>query len=325
MTSDPHSASTGNLAAWLAGGCAALLAGCTPGQQLTVDQLPFGALIVAAGQAETESELNFGDDLGVWTGDGECDDPRFQGSGAAETLVLEDLGHDATDCAAAYRAGSIELNPIFVTLAGNINFGNDNSEYARDGECDDARFVGDGVAGILLLADIGTDASDCRELFQAGRIALDNTLISGPFTRFGSDAAAGTVAMMQLVSFGDDSGPWAQDGECDDWRFVRSDGSSALLVEDMGTDQTDCMLAWSNDDVMLHPVIADLTGPVRFGDNNSEWAHDGECDDPRFVGAGVAAVLSVESLGHDAADCFTLAEQGSIHLHPLLGGPQSGA
>jgi hypothetical protein len=51
-----------------------------------------------------------------------------------------------------------------------------------------------------------------------------------------------------------------------------------------------------------------------FGDNSSEWADDGECDDPRFEGSGSAATLLDEDLGHDAADCRALFEQGRVAL-----------
>ena len=128
------------------------------------------------------------------------------------------------------------------------------------------------------------------------------------------------MEILQAVDFGDDSSQWARDGECDDWRFVRADGSSAMLVEDMGTDRSDCMEAWRSGEVTLHPVIGEMTGQVNFGDNSGEWANDGECDDPRFLGNGVAALLLVESLGRDAADCWLLVSQGEIQLHPLLGG-----
>ncbi len=51
-----------------------------------------------------------------------------------------------------------------------------------------------------------------------------------------------------------------------------------------------------------------------FGDDASVWANDGECDDPRFVGAGMAEVLLDEDLLHDATDCRALFGRGSISL-----------
>ncbi|MCZ6604432.1 MAG: tetratricopeptide repeat protein [Alphaproteobacteria bacterium] len=54
-----------------------------------------------------------------------------------------------------------------------VNFGDDLSPFAHDGECDDARFYGPGMAKTRLLkADLFHDATDCRTLFEAGHIQL---------------------------------------------------------------------------------------------------------------------------------------------------------
>lgn len=52
----------------------------------------------------------------------------------------------------------------------------------------------------------------------------------------------------------------------------------------------------------------------RFGDDRSKWANDGECDDPRFEGAGSAITLLDADQAHDASDCERLFEQGRIVL-----------
>ncbi len=54
--------------------------------------------------------------------------------------------------------------------------------------------------------------------------------------------------------------------------------------------------------------------PIDFGDDSSTWANDGECDDPRFAGQGVADTLLDEDLYGDATDCRTLYEQGLVAL-----------
>ena len=56
---------------------------------------------------------------------------------------------------------------------------------------------------------------------------------------------------------------------------------------------------------------------VEFGDDSSTWANDGECDDPRFEGRGMAAMLVADDLGHDATDCRTLYEAGDIRLREV--------
>ena len=58
---------------------------------------------------EQGANFSFGDDTSLWAKDGECDDPRFEGSGMARTLLEEDRGHDASDCSELLRSGRIRL------------------------------------------------------------------------------------------------------------------------------------------------------------------------------------------------------------------------
>jgi hypothetical protein len=118
--------------------------------------------------AALHAQPDFGDDTSQWANDGECDDPRFEGAGAAETLLAEDRGHDAADCRMLFNAGRITLRGAGV----EIDYGDDRSEWAHDGECDDPRFEGNGMAATLLDADAYHDATDCRKLVAEGRIAF---------------------------------------------------------------------------------------------------------------------------------------------------------
>ena len=56
--------------------------------------------------------------------------------------------------------------------SGPGDFGDDSSEWADDGVCDDTRFVGDRGDGAWASNDdhVGRDATDCRNLLNAGRI-----------------------------------------------------------------------------------------------------------------------------------------------------------
>lgn len=56
------------------------------------------------------------------------------------------------------------------------------------------------------------------------------------------------------------------------------------------------------------------SGDIDFGDNSSEWARDGECDDPRFAGRGMASTLLEDDQLRDADDCRWLYNEGSIRL-----------
>ena len=56
------------------------------------------------------STINFGDDAGKYSQDGECDDKRFAGDGMTATPLLDsDIKHDATDCRAKFAQGRLSL------------------------------------------------------------------------------------------------------------------------------------------------------------------------------------------------------------------------
>lgn len=140
---------------------AALIAGCdTPTDEVT------DATIV-------QGPINFGTNESKWANDGECDDPRFEGQDTDLSLLTDNRGADASDCLMLYNAGEIRLAGINPDT-GAIDFGDDASEYARDGECDDPRFTGPGTPlnYTLLVEDRGHDATDCRTLYEAGDARL---------------------------------------------------------------------------------------------------------------------------------------------------------
>ena len=113
------------------------------------------------------------------------------------------------------------------------DFGDDAGVHARDGECDDPRFEGPG-APFGFDSHRGHDATDCRELFESGRISWRGD-----------------------GEFGDDSGEFANDGDFDDTRFVGDRGGGALNDDShIGRDATDCRnllrvgrISWSGDAV----------------------------------------------------------------------------
>ena len=62
------------------------------------------------------------------------------------------------------------------------------------------------------------------------------------------------------------------------------------------------------------PFVLIAQTSIEFGDDTSRWANDGECDDPRFVGQGVAPFAHDGNLYRDASDCQRLFDQGLIEL-----------
>lgn len=140
-------------------------------------------LLLAAAQAPVQAQnIDFGDDSSQFAKDGECDDMRFSGDGMTDTTLIDsDIKHDATDCRVAYNQGRLTYQggrrntpaTPAVTPNSRIIFGDDTSKYAKDGECDDKRFTGDGMTDTPLLdSDIKHDATDCRVAYEQGRLQL---------------------------------------------------------------------------------------------------------------------------------------------------------
>ncbi|MBU2982674.1 hypothetical protein KO498_12730 [Lentibacter algarum] len=122
---------------------------------------------------------------------------------------------------------------VFMTLAlpaaaQSVRFGDNQSEWARDGECDDRRFTGYNMATELDQDDTLHDAADCRKAFQQGQITLIDP------------AAAKAATVCTKIDFGRNRGEWANDSECDDYRFDGEGMATVIRVEEIKTDANDC-------------------------------------------------------------------------------------
>ncbi len=191
-----------------------------------------------------------------------------------------------------------------------VDFGDDESPWANDQECDDPRFVGVGMAASLLDSDTLHDATDCRNLFIAGSISL---------------AANSVTVTTEPIDFGDDDSTWANDQACDDPRFAGAGMASPLVDADRLHDASDCRTLFIAGSIyLLESSEVSSNAGVDFGDNSSIWAHDGQCDDPRFAGRGMSALLLDLDMFHDAQDCRELYQEDSIRILPgsslILGG-----
>lgn len=100
------------------------------------------------------------------------------------------------------------------------------------------------IALLLALAACGGEAEPAAEATEAAAAA--------------SPAAAPAEAAQIAVDFGDDTGEWANDNECDDSRF-EGPGMTAtpLLEEDIGHDATDCRTAYEAGRLTLRGVSAE--------------------------------------------------------------------
>ena len=262
---------------------------------------------------QREAEIDFGDDSSEWANDGECDDPRFQGSAMATTLEDADIGRDATDCRTAFEAGTITLADTGDADSDAIDFGDDSSEWANDQECDDPRFVGPGMASNPSDSDIRRDATDCRNAYEDGTI----TLASADAPAGSSTSTAWLAVLANRIDFGDDSGDWPKDGECDDPDFVGPGAVTDPYDANRLGDATDCRAAFIAGTVTLRAPDGTSPGGFDYGNDTSRWANDGQCDDMRFTGAGMAKKLDYDDMRADATDCRTLEEAGEISIRPV--------
>lgn len=127
--------------------------------------------------------------------------------------------------------------------------------------------------------------------------------------------SAAATAQPAAFDFGDDSGAFARDGECDDMRLTGPGMSATMLTDDIGRDATDCRMALQQGRVSLNILFVRPASDadIIFGDDASEYAFDGECDDIRFAHAGSAsAIYLADDIGHDATDCRSGFAQGAL-------------
>lgn len=250
-------------------------------------------------------DIDFGHDKSSYAGDNECDDPRFFGAGMSSiALSIENIGGDRKDCLAAFKDGTIILKAEHVI--DGVFFGDDSGFYADDGECDDLRFTGRAMGVKPTPASVEKDATDCMAAWRKKRISrVEKIDINGYLIQDG-------------IVFGYDSSNYANDNECDDPRFTGKGMASSPSSEYIGKDRSDCLAGYEAATLKLAPLIpVDNTirvDGIRFGDDEGSFSKDGECDDPRFTGQGMATALNDSDLGHDATDCLSLYQSGDIAL-----------
>ncbi len=134
-----------------------------------------------AAAAAQRPDADFGDADGREAGDGLCADRRFTGIGMSPPPWSPlDVRNDMTDCRDQWRAGRIDWRtPSTLGIAAitgpheGIDFGTDGGSWANDGQCDDVRFAGPGMAPPSVLRDARSDRSDCLVAYLADRVVYD--------------------------------------------------------------------------------------------------------------------------------------------------------
>jgi hypothetical protein len=222
------------------------------------------------------------------------------------------------------------LAPLLALLAiaapahakDTINYGDNTSSFANNGECDDPRFDGQGMASILTASDRGHDAEDCAAGVKAGKVR---------FMPLPAYEGEGKAPKIGEIDFGDDSSQFAHNGDCDDRRFGGRTMASILIDSDIRHDAADCRTGMEQGDLAFVKDMAatvsssassesrfgggavDLSG-IDFGDNTSTFALNGECDDPRFEGEAMDSALLASDIRHDASDCALAMIDGKATL-----------
>ncbi len=74
---------------------------------------------------------------------------------------------------------SLTVTAACSSLPSGFVWGDDSSAYANDGDCDDPRFGGPGAYSVNLAEDVMRDATDCRALYEAGRVQLNTNYRPG--------------------------------------------------------------------------------------------------------------------------------------------------
>lgn len=266
--------------------------------------------------------IAFGDDSGEWPLDDQCDDPRFEGDGMAAATVARNVLADRTDCLRAFERDNAGADGRFFLTTGHrdhpeVNFGDDSGRWSFDGECDDPRFEGkDVMADTLLRIYILRDATDCFRAYRGGK-ARATEVYAEIMQRTAYDDEW-SFSDEDGFEFGNDSGRWSFDGDCDDPRFDEADGEENIERvfiggENVRRDATDCYREFLDNLIVVLSDTVSVEG-FDFGDDSGRWPFDGECDDPRFKGDGMANQTNSENEAGDATDCRRAFRTGSVTI-----------
>ena len=182
-----------------------------------------------------------------------------------------------------------------------------------------------GTFGMLLAGLALTGLTACGQFGTGTEEKAEDAKDSQHLALASPDGDRSTAAA--APDFGDDSGKYSKDGECDDMRFAGPGMTSTpLLDEDIRHDASDCRAAFNQgrltfkgDNVsqatLASSVDVEQVSRIQWGDDNGSFANDGECDDKRFEGAGMTSTPLLDSdIKHDATDCRVAYEQGRLAL-----------
>ncbi len=74
-----------------------------------------------------------------------------------------------------WPAVALSMSALYAIAQTAIDFGDDSSFWANDGECDDPRFAGPGASSYMDENDLYRDATDCQILYDQGLVEFVNS------------------------------------------------------------------------------------------------------------------------------------------------------
>lgn len=139
------------------------------------------------------------------------------------------------------------------------------------------------------------------------KVNLRNILALAPkvLTKAKEETASNAATNDGEIDFGNDTGDYANDGDCDDGRFFSDGADWNFKRQHVMHDATDCRAKVADGSLSL---ILD------FGNNSGEYANDDTCDDVRFEGEGRSILTTDSHIKTDSADCVAAFQAGTISL-----------
>lgn len=138
-------------------------------------------------------------------------------------------------------------------------------------------------------------------------VNLRNTLaIAANVQNESEDSTAETQAQLASseITWGDDSGNYANDDACDDGRFHDDGDEWTYQRNHVLKDATDCRTLYEAGNITLY---------LDFGSNTGDYVNDDTCDDNRFTGEGRSILQTDSQVKRDADDCIAAYRAGTIN------------
>ncbi|MBT8430859.1 MAG: YbjN domain-containing protein, partial [Altererythrobacter sp.] len=150
-----------------------------------------------------------------------------------------------------------------------------------------------------VILDHGQTLANLRLNLVTTR-GIASTVSSELAGQVGSDQTSERAA----INWGDDSGDYANDGACDDARFLSEGDQWDYQRKHVLRDATDCR---------AQAAAGAITLLFDFGGNSGSYANDGTCDDSRFTGEGRSILITDSHVRRDSADCIAAYREGTIN------------